>query len=276
MMDGPVSAAVDSGDTAWMLAATALVLLMTPALGLFYAGLVRAKNTLNTFMMCVAAIAVATVTWALVGYSFAFDEGNGFIGGFGYAFLNDVTFEPREGRRSRTSCSWPSRRRSASSRSRWCRAPWSSGCASPPSSCSRRSGRCSSTPCSRTGPSAPAGCSRTGRSTSPAACRSRWGRASRRWRRRSSSGARKDYGRQALLPHNAVYVLLGRRPAVVRLVRLQRRQRVLHGQLRRPRVHEHAALPGLHARRLVHARRSCAAGRSPRSARPRRSSSAAC
>jgi ammonium transporter, Amt family len=96
-MDAPVLAAVDSGDTAWMLVATALVLLMTPALGLFYAGLVRAKNTLNTFMMCVAAVAVATVTWALVGYSFAFDEGNGFIGGFGYALLNDVTFEPRPG-----------------------------------------------------------------------------------------------------------------------------------------------------------------------------------
>ena len=53
---------VDAGDTAWMLAATALVLLMTPALGLFYAGLVRSKNTLNTFMMCVAALAVATIT----------------------------------------------------------------------------------------------------------------------------------------------------------------------------------------------------------------------
>ena len=52
-----------------MLAATALVLMMTPALGLFYAGLVRAKNPLNTFMMCLAAIAVATVTWAAAGYS---------------------------------------------------------------------------------------------------------------------------------------------------------------------------------------------------------------
>ncbi|MDQ3632108.1 MAG: ammonium transporter [Actinomycetota bacterium] len=89
--------AIDPGDTAWMLAATALVLLMTPALGLFYAGLVREKNTLNTFMMCVAALAVATVTWALVGYSFAFDEGNGFIGGLDHAFLRGVTFAPREG-----------------------------------------------------------------------------------------------------------------------------------------------------------------------------------
>ena len=91
------AAAVDAGDTAWMLAATALVLLMTPALGLFYAGLVRAKNTLNTFMMCIAALAVATVMWALVGYSLAFDEGNGFVGGLGHAFLQGVTFEPRDG-----------------------------------------------------------------------------------------------------------------------------------------------------------------------------------
>ena len=90
-------AQVDTGDTAWMLAATALVILMTPALGLFYAGLVRSKNTLNTFMMCIAALAVATVMWALVGYSFAFDEGNGIIGGFGHVGLRDVTFEPRDG-----------------------------------------------------------------------------------------------------------------------------------------------------------------------------------
>ena len=67
---------ISAGDTAWMLAATALVLLMTPALGLFYAGLMRSKNTLNTFMMCVAALAVATITWALVGYSIAFSPGN--------------------------------------------------------------------------------------------------------------------------------------------------------------------------------------------------------
>jgi ammonium transporter, Amt family len=88
---------IDSGDTAWMLAATALVLLMTPALGLFYAGLVRSRNTLNTFMMCIAALAVATVAWALVGYSLAFDGDGGLIGGFGHAFLRDVTFEPRAG-----------------------------------------------------------------------------------------------------------------------------------------------------------------------------------
>src|SRR3954463_7907695 len=80
-----------------MLVATALVLMMTPALGLFYAGLVRSKNTLNTFMMCIAAIAVATVMWAVVGYSLAFDGDAPLIGGLNYAFLHDVTFTPRDG-----------------------------------------------------------------------------------------------------------------------------------------------------------------------------------
>ena len=86
--------AIDPADTAWMFAATALVLLMTPALGLFYAGLVRSKNTLNTFMMSAAALAVAGIGWALIGYSLAFGEGNGFIGNFDFAFLNGVGFEP--------------------------------------------------------------------------------------------------------------------------------------------------------------------------------------
>ncbi len=88
---------IDTGDTAWMLVATALVLMMTPALGLFYAGLVRAKNTLNTFMMSIGALGVVTVTWALIGYSLAFSKGNGFIGGFGYLGLHGVTFAPRAG-----------------------------------------------------------------------------------------------------------------------------------------------------------------------------------
>ena len=91
------AARVDTGDTAWMLVATALVLLMTIGLGLFYAGLVRAKNTLNTFMMCVAALAVATITWAAVGYSLAFDGDGSIIGGLHHAFLGDVGFAPREG-----------------------------------------------------------------------------------------------------------------------------------------------------------------------------------
>jgi Amt family ammonium transporter len=91
------AAQVDTGDTAWMLTATALVLLMTFGLGLFYTGLVRAKNSLNTFMMCVAAVAIAAVTWALVGYSLAFDGTGDLIGGFKYVGLQDVTFAPRDG-----------------------------------------------------------------------------------------------------------------------------------------------------------------------------------
>jgi ammonium transporter, Amt family len=88
---------VSAGDTAWMLVATALVLMMTPALGLFYAGLVRAKNTLNTFMMSLGALGVVTVTWAVVGYSLAFSPGNGFIGGLEHVFLHGVGFAPRSG-----------------------------------------------------------------------------------------------------------------------------------------------------------------------------------
>jgi Amt family ammonium transporter len=91
------AAAIDKADTAWMLAATALVLLMTVGLGLFYAGLVRSKNTLNTFMMCIAALAVATVTWAVVGYSIAFDGDGPLIGGFGHVFMQGVDFAPRDG-----------------------------------------------------------------------------------------------------------------------------------------------------------------------------------
>jgi ammonium transporter, Amt family len=85
---------INTGDTAWMLMATALVILMTIGLGVFYAGLVRAKNTLNTFMMCIAALGVVTISWSLVGYSLAFGDGSGFVGNFDYALLKDVGFEP--------------------------------------------------------------------------------------------------------------------------------------------------------------------------------------
>ncbi len=90
-------AGIDTGDTAFMLVATALALMMTPALGLFYAGFVRSKNVLNTFMMSVGALGVVVVVFALVGYSVAFDAGNNLFGGLGLAFLNDVAFEPRDG-----------------------------------------------------------------------------------------------------------------------------------------------------------------------------------
>ena len=88
-------AEMSAPDTVWMLVATALVLLMTPALGFFYGGLVRAKNALNTMMMSFAALGVAGIVWALLGYSLAFAEGSGFIGGASYMFLRDVGLETR-------------------------------------------------------------------------------------------------------------------------------------------------------------------------------------
>jgi Amt family ammonium transporter len=83
---------IDSGDTAWVLAASALVLLMTlPGLALFYGGLVRAKNMLNVLVQCFAAAAVVGVLWVLVGYSLAFGEGNAFIGDFSKLGLVSVS-----------------------------------------------------------------------------------------------------------------------------------------------------------------------------------------
>ena len=93
----PLTAQIDTGDTAWMLTSTALVLLMTIGLGVFYTGLVRAKNSLNTFMMCVSAMAIGAVSWALLGYSLAFDGEGALIGGLGHVALNGVGFEPRDG-----------------------------------------------------------------------------------------------------------------------------------------------------------------------------------
>jgi len=87
--------AKSSADNAWMLTSSALVLMMTgPGLALFYGGLVRKKNVLGTMMQSFAMIAVITVLWAIVGYSLAFGEANGFIGGFHNAFLRGVGLQP--------------------------------------------------------------------------------------------------------------------------------------------------------------------------------------
>jgi len=89
---------LDSGNTAWMMVATAFVMLMTPAgLALFYAGMTRAKNTLNTYMMVFSAFAVATVVWIFWGYSLAF-SGNiaGVIGDLKNAFLNGISYNDLE------------------------------------------------------------------------------------------------------------------------------------------------------------------------------------
>ncbi len=89
--------AINSGDTAWMLTSSALVLMMTgPALALFYGGLVRRKNVLATMMQSFILMAVVSVLWAIVGYSLAFDVGNPFVGGFRFAFLREVGAAPSE------------------------------------------------------------------------------------------------------------------------------------------------------------------------------------
>jgi len=78
-----------------MLVATAMVLVMTPALGFFYGGLVRAKNALNTMMMSYLALGFVGIAWAFVGYSLAFSEGGGLLGGLNFAFLKNVGLEAK-------------------------------------------------------------------------------------------------------------------------------------------------------------------------------------
>ena len=86
---------VSPADTSWMLIATAMVLVMTPALGFFYGGMVRAKNTLNTMMMSYVALGFVGIAWAVIGYSIAFAEGSGLTGGFSFAFLSNVRLEAK-------------------------------------------------------------------------------------------------------------------------------------------------------------------------------------
>jgi Amt family ammonium transporter len=84
---------MNNADTAWMLIATALVLLMTPALAFFYGGLVRSKNALNTMMMSFISLGFVGILWAVIGYSLALSKGNDWIGDLSLALLNDVGLE---------------------------------------------------------------------------------------------------------------------------------------------------------------------------------------
>jgi Amt family ammonium transporter len=82
---------INTGDTAWMLVSTALVMLMTPGLALFYGGMVQRKNVLSTFMHCFFALGIVTIQWAVIGYSLAFGPTHGgLIGGFDYLFMRNV------------------------------------------------------------------------------------------------------------------------------------------------------------------------------------------
>jgi len=85
---------ISGADTGWLLVSTALVLLMTPALAFFYGGLVRSKNALNTMMMSFVALGVSGTLWAIAGYSFAFGSGNNFFGDFSAILLSGVGLGP--------------------------------------------------------------------------------------------------------------------------------------------------------------------------------------
>ena len=85
---------MNTGDTAWVLMSTGLVMLMTPGLAFFYGGMVRRKNVLGVLMQCFTILCVLSLQWVLFGYSLAFAPGNSFIGGLGWIGLNGVGFEP--------------------------------------------------------------------------------------------------------------------------------------------------------------------------------------
>jgi len=86
---------IDTGDTAWILVSTALVMLMTPGLALFYGGMVRGKNVLGTIMQSFVAIAIVSLQWILIGYSLAFGpDVNGIIGSLAWVGLNGVGVAP--------------------------------------------------------------------------------------------------------------------------------------------------------------------------------------
>ncbi len=89
---------LNSGDTAWMIVATAFVMLMTPAgLALFYGGMTRAKNVLNTYMMVFMAYVIGSIVWVLWGYSLAFNGDGAIIGDLSKIFLNGVTVDSLSG-----------------------------------------------------------------------------------------------------------------------------------------------------------------------------------
>lgn len=88
---------VNSGDTAWMLTSTALVLIMTPGLAFFYAGMVRNKNAVSTLYQNFIPLGIIGVLWAIIGYSLAFSGGSSFIGDTSFAMLKGVGQEPLEG-----------------------------------------------------------------------------------------------------------------------------------------------------------------------------------
>src|SRR5947209_20473145 len=87
---------INTGDTAWVLASSALVMLMTPAVGFFYGGMVRSKNVVSVIKQSLVILALVSLQWVLFGYSLAFgkDIGGGLLGGLGFFGLNGVGYAP--------------------------------------------------------------------------------------------------------------------------------------------------------------------------------------
>ena len=107
---------MNAGDTAWMLMATALVMVMLPGLALFYGGLVRRKNVLSTIMHSFFGLALVSVVWVVIGFTLAFGPDvngqSGLIGGLDFVLFQNVGLEPQprlRGDRSRSSSSPRSR-----------------------------------------------------------------------------------------------------------------------------------------------------------------------
>ena len=95
LAETPTPPKVDSGDTSWILISSALVMLMTPGLALFYGGMVRSKNVLGTIMQSFIALGVITIQWVLYGYSLAFGPDIGHvIGSLKWIGLNGVGLDP--------------------------------------------------------------------------------------------------------------------------------------------------------------------------------------
>ena len=213
---------VNAGDTAWVLAASALVLFMTPGLAFFYGGMVRGKNVLGMLMQNFFAMGLIGVLWAVVGFSLAFGDGGGFVGNFDFAFMKDINVTDADGALVNNlpgldfltippiiffafqmmfaiitpaliTGATADRLKFKSLRRRH-----------------RASGRCWCTRRSPTGCSArPAGSSSGARSTSPAARPSTSTPASRRSVIVAIIGKRKGYPEHPMPPHNLPFTLLG-------------------------------------------------------------------
>ena len=232
---------LDSGDTAWMLVSTGLVLLMVPGLALFYGGMVRRKNVLGTMMHSMVALAIDRRPLGavrLLRWRSATRTAAGSAGAPDFLGLQrrDARRRSSPAPRSRSTSTACTRACSPSSRRRSSAAPSPSASASGRTACSSCSGRRWSTTRWPTGsgpvrqrttrkPDPSAGSARWARSTSPAARSSTSRPASPRLAAILVLRKRRGYPEHAMHPNSMVLTLTGRRPALVRLVRLQRRQR---------------------------------------------------